>query len=180
MNKDKNELSVALKSVKQEFKAQIKASEDKLKICEEKLVELHEFKSKKLNEERQERIREKKELRRETKKNGNNNKPSTTLDVKEEKLEKKKVVKEEESNISDEKKESCLSVVAGSDSSGADSTACVLDPQYNRSVETSENKCRDIELEEKEEGFIGPRLPRMLTNEEVKALFERLLGDKYK
>ena len=100
LSKDKNVLSVALKSVKQEFKAQIKASEDKLKTCEKKLVELHEFKSKKLNEERQERIRKKKELRRETKRNGNNNKPSTTLDVQEEKLEEKKVVKEEESIIS--------------------------------------------------------------------------------
>ena len=37
----------------------------------------------------------------------------------------------------------------------------------------------NIELEEKPEGFIGPRLPRMLTEEECKALFKRLLGDKY-
>ena len=47
------------------------------------------------------------------------------------------------------------------------------------SEETSDEKCKNIELEEKEEGFIGPRLPRMLTDDEVKAIFDRLLGDKY-
>ena len=47
------------------------------------------------------------------------------------------------------------------------------------SEETSDEKYKNIELEEKEEGFIGPRLPRMLTDDEVKAIFDRLLGDKY-
>ena len=47
-------------------------------------------------------------------------------------------------------------------------------------LETTENK--DIELEEKEEGFIGPKLPRVMTKEEVKALFRELFpnSDKYK
>ena len=45
--------------------------------------------------------------------------------------------------------------------------------------ETPENRFKDVELEEKEEGFIGPRLPRILTEEEVKALIRRVLGDKY-
>ena len=53
-------------------------------------------------------------------------------------------------------------------------------PLSQSSGNTSENKHREVELEEKEEGFIGPRLPRMLTDEEVKAVFDRLLGDKYK
>ena len=43
----------------------------------------------------------------------------------------------------------------------------------------SKNSYENIELEEKPEGFIGPRLPRILTEEECKALFKRLLGDKY-
>ena len=47
------------------------------------------------------------------------------------------------------------------------------------SSETSENKFENIELEEKEEGFIGPRLPRVLTDEEFKLLLKRLLGDGY-
>ena len=47
-------------------------------------------------------------------------------------------------------------------------------------LETTENK--DIELEEKEEDFIGPKLPRVMTKEEVKALFRELFpnSDKYK
>ena len=47
------------------------------------------------------------------------------------------------------------------------------------SEETTGEKYKDIELEEKEEGFIGPRLPRLMTDDEVKALFKKLLGDKY-
>ena len=46
-------------------------------------------------------------------------------------------------------------------------------------VNTSEKSDESIELEEKEAGFIGPRLPRLMSDEEVKALFRRLLGDKY-
>ena len=51
---------------------------------------------------------------------------------------------------------------------------------YNSSFnETPENRFKDVELEEKEEGFIGPRLPRILTEVEVKPLIRRVLGDKY-
>ena len=49
-----------------------------------------------------------------------------------------------------------------------------------KSQDASDNKYTNIELEKKEDGFIGPRLPRMLTDEEVKAIFDKLLGDKYK
>ena len=40
------------------------------------------------------------------------------------------------------------------------------------STETSDEQQKDIELEEKEVGFIGPRLPRMLTDDEVKVLLD--------
>ena len=61
---------------------------------------------------------------------------------------------------------------------------CVLDPCVVRplpqlSAETFEDEDK-LELKETDEGFIGPRLPRMLSDEEVKAMFDRLLGDKYK
>ena len=49
----------------------------------------------------------------------------------------------------------------------------------DKSQDASDHEYSNIELEEKEEGFIGPRLPRMLTDEEVKVLFKKLLGDKY-
>ena len=44
---------------------------------------------------------------------------------------------------------------------------------------TSENECENIELEEKENGFIGPRLPRLMTDEEFKTFCQKLLGDKH-
>ena len=37
----------------------------------------------------------------------------------------------------------------------------------------------NIELENKEEAFIGPRLPRVKSDEEFKTLMDKLLGDKY-
>ena len=45
-------------------------------------------------------------------------------------------------------------------------------------LETIEKK--GIELEDKEDGFIGPRLPRVMTNEEVKALFRELFPNSNK
>ena len=49
-------------------------------------------------------------------------------------------------------------------------------------VESYDNKYANIELEEKEEGFIGPRLPRLMTDEEFKALMRDLFpnSEKYK
>ena len=52
LNKDKNVLSVALKSARQDLKNQSKMSEKKLGNYEIKLTELSEFKAKKLEEER--------------------------------------------------------------------------------------------------------------------------------
>ena len=53
-------------------------------------------------------------------------------------------------------------------------------PINNEQLETIEAK--GIELEVKEDGFIGPRLPRVMTKEEVRALFRELFpnADKYK
>ena len=188
LNREKNVLSVALKSAKQDLKIQSKASEGKLVKYEKKLSELNEFKTKKLNEERQEKIRKKKELRKEAKKRENNNKKpnNDTPAVKEEVSDEKNGKKDDESDFAVEfENRNCFSVVKESDPISAHSKSCVQNPDNNhplseKSVETSEEGHRDIELEVKEEGFIGPRLPRMLTDKKVKALFERLLGDKYK
>ena len=54
--------------------------------------------------------------------------------------------------------------------------ATELNPESN---ETVDEELRDIELEKKEEGFIGPRLPRMMTDKEFKALMDKVFGDKY-
>ena len=64
LSKDKNAISVALKSNKQNTKEQNKAFQKKIDILEKKLVELNEFKNVKLSEERAEKIRKRKELKK--------------------------------------------------------------------------------------------------------------------
>ena len=70
-------------------------------------------------------------------------------------------------------------MVTETDSSCAYPHSCALDPVLQISADTSENNYTDIELEEKEEGFIGPRLPRMMNDKEFKALMDKFFGDKY-
>ena len=77
LNRDKNVLSVAMKSVKEDLKTLSKTSEKKLCEYEKKITELNEFKVKKLDEERKERLRKKKELKNEAKKTRNNNNNTT-------------------------------------------------------------------------------------------------------
>ena len=58
----------------------------------------------------------------------------------------------------------------------ADEVFCVA---ANSLGKASDDRCENIELETKEDGFIGPRLPRVMTNEEFKTLMDKLLGHKY-
>ena len=53
-------------------------------------------------------------------------------------------------------------------------TASLSDPSNSFSKATSN---KEIELEEKPEGLIGPRLPRMLTDEKCEALLKKLFGE---
>ena len=76
LNKEKNALSVALKSSKQDLKAQCKSSDKKITEYEKKLSELNEFKQNTLNKERKERLQKKKDLKKEAKKCSDNNKKS--------------------------------------------------------------------------------------------------------
>ena len=68
MKKDKNTLSVALKSSKKETTVKAKAFEKKLSAVEKQVADLSEFKSKKLQEEREEKLRKKKEMKKARKK----------------------------------------------------------------------------------------------------------------
>ena len=63
IKKEKNELSVALKRSRQEHKEYIKAVTKDNELLQKKIVDLHEFKTKKVNDERNERIRKKKEFK---------------------------------------------------------------------------------------------------------------------
>ena len=58
----------------------------------------------------------------------------------------------------------------------ADEVFCVA---ANSLGKASDERCEHIELETKEDGFIGPRLPRVMTNEEFKTVMDKLLGHKY-
>ena len=185
LNKEKNVLSVALKSVKQDLKAQSKSSDKKIAEYEKKLSELNEFKQKTLNQERRERLQKKKDLRKEAKKCNNNNKKKSVKDTftgneedfKEHCIEKVSEPDSSVQKVRTELNDGCFSTMANEGDIAPDDTK---PPLSQSSGDISENRHREIELEEKEQGFIGPRLPRMLTDEEVKAVFDRLLGDKYK
>ena len=92
LNKDKNTLNIALKSIKQDVKSQRKTFEKELASYEKKVSELSDFKTKKLNEERREKITRKKEQKREAQKNrnyGNNDEEENNdnPDMEEKKLE---------------------------------------------------------------------------------------------
>ena len=83
-----------------------------------------------------------------------------------EKAEKEEFVKEKKN---EDKNEKVLN-------SAADEVQCVA---ANSLGKASDDRYEDIELETKEDGFIGPRLPRVMTNEEFKTLMDKLLGHKY-
>ena len=193
LSKEKNSINVALRSAKQDIKAQGKISEKKMSEYEKKIHDLNDFKVRKLNEERQERIRKKKELKKEAKKMNNNNNSQGTgnddfemreKDTYEKTLQKSSIVEEAEKQIQCEaqscsmKSQNCdqlstclpqQSILPGGESNVSDGLE-----------KASEDRYKNVELEEKEDGFIGPRLPRMLTDEEVKALIDKALGDKYR
>ena len=62
IKKEKSELSVALKRSRQEHKEYSKAVTQENELLQKKNVDLHEFKTKKVNDERNERIRKKKRI----------------------------------------------------------------------------------------------------------------------
>ena len=62
--KERNSLSVALQGSKQEMKEKVKSFESEKKIYDKKISDLNDFKTKKLNQEREEKIKNKKELKK--------------------------------------------------------------------------------------------------------------------
>ena len=194
LNKEKNVLSIALKSAKHDLKVQNKASEEKFRTYEKKLNELNEFKAKKLQEERKERLQKKKERKKLAKQcsENNNNTNKDAFAVKEEDDHENDIEKGNNADHSVEDwkestKENSVSLpVNKSQLSDAhpptfvDQNPDVISPNLELSDKKLKTEPKEIELEEKEEGFIGPRLPRLMSDEEVKALLDRLLGDKWK
>ena len=83
LKKDKNSLNVAIKASKKELVEQSKRSDDKIRESEKKIVELTEYRKKRLSEDRELKKKQKKELKKANKTppssksvtsaNGNNN-----------------------------------------------------------------------------------------------------------
>ena len=65
LNQDKTALGVAIKSAKQESKEQCKCFDKKVEVYEKKILELNEFRTRKLKKEK---LRRKKELKKEARK----------------------------------------------------------------------------------------------------------------
>ena len=163
---------------------------------------MNNFKTKKLNDEREEKLQKKKELKKETRKLKNNNNriinENPVLDLKEStenNVENKSLLESPE-----EKKETVLNdpILLHFNYSERDPKNCEITPPFSE-ISTDRNDLlgepsdrviylplpsddknvyENSELEEKEIGFIGPRLPRMMSDEEFQALLTRLHGDK--
>ena len=72
LKRDKNALSVAVKTTKKELKDQTKRSDLKIVEYEKKIVELMEYKKEKLAEERSLKLKQRKELKKAKKDNAKN------------------------------------------------------------------------------------------------------------
>ena len=178
LSRDKNAIQVALKSAKQDLKSQNIITENKMMAYEKKIEELNIYKSKKINEERQERLKKKKELKKEAKRQRLKSGSIEVVEVIDLKVsgtnsgvkcEHEKVVEEKERDlqtVTEEKGDLNMNKQSG----------VGIEPTQNdpEPVKTNANDFENIELEEKEEGFIGPRLPRLMTKGEVDVLFKGL------
>ena len=192
LKKEKNELSVALKRSKQENKEQIKTAEKEKGHFEKKILELNEFKVKKLQEEREEKIKRKKETKK-----ANQKEKKDTLNAAEDAkthdsnefvntpvIEPKQILVQ---NPILQNKDASEDVIA----SDRDNTT----PELNGNLvkEDIEDKVsvgkadttKDLEekteeiVNEDEEGFIGPKLPKRMTAEEIEE-FRKELFRKWK
>ena len=174
IHKDKNVLSVALKASKADIKEQRKEFDKKSSELERKVVELSDFKKMKLAEEREEKLKKRKELKK--------------ANQKLKKEQEKDISKEEDSN----KNELNLNPISESrdldkgtmeDSRTRDVLEEKPDVNHNaradEKVEQNEDLANSGEpnvVDENDVTFIGPRLPRRMTKEEIEEFRKELLG----
>ena len=167
LNKDKNTFSVRLKTSKKENHEQIKDFENKKIGFEKKISELNEFRNKKLAEEREQKLLKQKELKRLKKKNKID---SDKSDGKKSFINKLSSYKDtfddgKETKPDDDGKETKPEDVENDSK---------LDDNFN---EVKEEPGEPVT--EDDEEFIGPKLPPLMTREEIDAFKEELLT-KYK
>ena len=170
VTKEKNDLSVALKRSKKETKESIQSFEKEKRQLEKNVFDLNEFRVKILNEEREERIR----IKKENKKSKQKQKEEA---IKEQVKTNRNTIKIEESNEIFENFEDEILEEAN--------VQCEIKPTKENNV--SEANCGDlvenlgtqddsIKMEDSE-GFIGPKLPPLMSKAEIEE-FQRELFAK--
>ena len=181
LKKDKNELSVALKGSKKEVKENLKSFEKKEDVLEKKIKDLIEYKNRKVVEERVEKLKKRKELKKANKKL--NNDVTKTLNEVEETSR-----TEINSNNTMEGDTETSEKDINSNSETVDE-----DKKYEKEPENvkmedlgkdSESEKPEVKLacvggevlDENDKAFIGPRLPRRMTKEEIEEFRKELLG----
>ena len=191
VNQDKNAISVALKSNKQNIKEQNKAFDKKIETLEKKIVELNEFRNQKLSEERDEKIRKRKELKKAKQK-------SNKIEVEEiKKSEDLKEAQFEEPLVAiDERNEPTEDSCDGFKQENKDANSNLDNKEEfktvnnvknsepadkNKSNEPDEDICDEFQKEhndinsniEKKEVFVA----KLMSNEEKEAFFAKLSED---
>ena len=137
-----------------------KTSEKKLCEYEKKITELNEFKVKKLEEERKERLRKKKELKIEAKKTRNNNNNTSSKDTFEAAVKEEDIADDMDKDNVEIMNDCIVSIEYGSgscssslandtDLSCAYSKSFALYPVPPISADTAKDEYKDIELEGK-------------------------------
>ena len=185
LKKDKNILSVALKTSKQEIKEQNKSFEKKVSVFEKKIEELSEYKVKKLSEEREEKLRQKREKKKAKQKlNQGENKdmPEGNTASPALKPEKPEIAEnfskvDVANNIEPEGK--MLPEHKNKDENESIKELEVGNLDDDEKLAEATHVVERTEFDEGytyEEGFIGPRLPRRLTQAEIDKFYEEMLG----
>lgn len=171
VKKENNELSVALRRTKQENKEQYKSFEKEKKQLEKKVFDLNEFRVKILNEEREEKIRIRKEIKKSKQK-------MRSDAVKEPVDDNKNIVNMKDSieilNINDDE---ILEEATVLDETKLKLEEDDFEVDCGSIVENNDTEDCNVNMED-EEGFLGPKLPPLMSKAEIeefqKELFAKL------
>ena len=168
LKKTKNALSVALKGSKKEISENYKEFEKKKNVYEKKILDLSEFKNRKVAEEREENIKRRKELKKDNQKARKENAKN---------CDREPMIE----TMSDQTDNNNVDDSVETKAKEAGEILCKKDEVEAEQIDANEDlKSHTGEvIDENDEGFIGPKLPRMMTKAEVEA-FKAELFAKYK
>ena len=173
LQKEKCVLSVALKASKKDSKEQSKSFEKKQVEMEKKLLELNNFKNKKLSEQREETLRKRKELKKSIQKSKQRTRDDESCENNNF-GENNYLHENANEGFDDEKLEQ------GKTELNQMLENCTVEKNPNEDKDTLVNESKEAEegFEEENELFIGPKLPKLMSKEEIeefqKELFAKL------